>query len=392
MLNTKSKKIKSYNCPFCLMSNHEIELNLKKKKISEGCFRLIENVKKFSLDSHPMVKGSVVGLDEAINEIKKLIKSSDQIHVDGLGCDQKAMYKIFDFAEKKKLSIDHMHSQKISNFYSGLQSFGGSFISFSELKNRSDFILFLGMTEKESSAELLIKRLSWNKKKKLESIFFLSDKEEKKTKFKSFCVDKDFLSNEVNFLLELFQNDKKFSKNKYKLLIKSFLESKYPVIIPKIKNENYDLIISSFNLVKKLNDEKPTKMFAILGLDNLAGSINSSVIKTGFPNAISFTEIGPFYDPNEFVSFKLMGYKDLQIFVSNFDFNPNVNFFKKNIFIGHPGLRTKQKFNVYIPTKTPGIDQDGIIVKFDSSGVLKLKRLFDSGYKTTSEVFDLIDQ
>ena len=78
----------------------------------------------------------------------------------------KAMYKIFDFAEKKKLSIDHMHSQKISNFYSGLQSFGGSFISFSELKNRSDFILFLGMTEKESSAELLIKRLSWNKKKK----------------------------------------------------------------------------------------------------------------------------------------------------------------------------------------------------------------------------------
>ena len=49
-----------------------------------------------------MVKGSVVGLDEAINEIKKLIKSSDQIHVDGLGCDQKAMYKIFDFAEKKK--------------------------------------------------------------------------------------------------------------------------------------------------------------------------------------------------------------------------------------------------------------------------------------------------
>ena len=42
MLNTKSKKIKSYNCPFCLMSNHEIELNLKKKKFPKVVLDLLK--------------------------------------------------------------------------------------------------------------------------------------------------------------------------------------------------------------------------------------------------------------------------------------------------------------------------------------------------------------
>ena len=40
------------------------------------------------------------------------------------------------------------------------------------------------------------------------------------------------------------------------------------------------------------------KIFNILGSHNSGGFVNACVTKTGFPNAINFTDIGPIYEPN----------------------------------------------------------------------------------------------
>ena len=39
-------------------------------------------------------------------------------------------------------------------------------------------------------------------------------------------------------------------------------------------------------------------MFSIYGSNNSGGFINACVTKTGYPNAINFTEIGPVYEPD----------------------------------------------------------------------------------------------
>ena len=39
-------------------------------------------------------------------------------------------------------------------------------------------------------------------------------------------------------------------------------------------------------------------MYSIYGSNNSGGFINACVTKTGYPNAINFTEIGPVYEPN----------------------------------------------------------------------------------------------
>ena len=53
--------------------------------------------------------------------------------------------------------------------------------------------------------------------------------------------------------------------------------------------------------------------------------------------------------------------------------------------------KTKKKFDVFIPTKIPGIDHDGLIVRPDLIGILKLRRIFDSDYPVTSKIFDFLD-
>jgi len=392
MLNTINKQFFSYNCPFCFLGSHNVRINNKKKIVLNKCSKLSENSKKFTLKSKPLIKGKIVTLTQAIKEIRRLLGSTDQVHVDGLGCEQRTVYKILNFAEKNKFSFDHMHSQSISNFFRSLNSVGGSLTSFNELRNRSDFLLFVDTNEKEIFPEVFVKKLGWTKKKLLKSVFFLSEKKTTRNQFKHHYVDSNSsLLDELNFFKKLVYENKGTTK-KFEYFFNSYMSSKYPVIIPKIKSDNYPLVLATFSIVKSLNNFKRTKLFNFYGLDNSAGLVNASVIKTGFPHAVSFTDLGPFYDPIEFNSLKLSRWKDLQIFISNFDLEPKINFFKKNIFIGHPSVKNKNLFDVFIPTKTPGLDDEGIIVRPDSTSILKLTKIVESDYMTTNKIFNLINE
>ena len=84
--------------------------------------------------------------------------------------------------------------------------------------------------------------------------------------------------------------------------------------------------------------------------------------------------------------------RNLQIYVSNFEPNPNFFFFKKNIFIGHPNFKQKKKVDVFFPTSTPGLDTNGLIVRSDNGGIFKLEKSFDSIYPTTIELIEDIQK
>ena len=84
--------------------------------------------------------------------------------------------------------------------------------------------------------------------------------------------------------------------------------------------------------------------------------------------------------------------KNLQIYISNFEPNPNFILFKKNIFIGHPSFAQKNKVDVFFPTKTPGLDTNGLIVRADSGGIFKLEKSFNSNYLSNIELIENIQK
>ena len=46
--------------------------------------------------------------------------------------------------------------------------------------------------------------------------------------------------------------------------------------------------------------------------------------------------------------------------------------------------------DIFIPTKTPGIDTDGLVLRSDGSKVIKLPKKFKSNYLESSELVEKI--
>ena len=150
------------------------------------------------------------------------------------------------------------------------------------------------------------------------------------------------------------------------------------------------LTLAIYDLVYAINKKKRLRIYNLFGSNNSSGFVNSCVTKTGFPNAVVFTDNGAEYDPYQINSNVLMKNVDLQLYFSNFSETPNKNFFKKNIFLGNPNAKNKKKFDVYIPTKTPGVDKNGLSVRSDGISIIKHKQVLDSSYKSIKEILTQI--
>ena len=339
---------------------------------------------EFLNNSSPMINGFEVTLDKAIKKISEVLKKKKTAHLDGLACDQKSINSILSFAEKKRLSVSHTESNEINNFYSAYQMYGASLVSFNELRKRSDLVIIVGNFEKNNLFRLK-EKMNWSPRKNQNSIFFFSEKifsiYKKEFRLKTIF---DFL----NLYCDCFQG--MGFKNKF-LDIKNKIEkSNYPVII---FNPDNDFMFTQqlLRISEDLNNnKKKIRLFKLSGHNNSAGYVNSCVSKTGFPGSVRFTDWGVFYNPFQNISFIQKKKIDTQIFFSNLDKTPNIINFKTNIVIGHPSTKNRKNYDVFIPVKTPGIDVDGIVVRSDGAGTMKLKKIIESDYIEIEELMNRI--
>ena len=380
-----TNQVRIYSSPFSFLDFKNSEQAAKGKKSKHICNKLNWNINKLSKNISPMINGNNVSMERAVNEAKKIIRDSKEIHMDGFCCDQHSIIDLIRFAQRKMCTCNHLEWRKISNFYINLQRFGGAFSSLNEIINRCDFLFFVGWDNDFSFIENLVKKV----KNKNLKVFVLSEKKKVLNIPKLIKVNKGTLGSEFNLIGNILLNSK-HDNQKYESVSDLFNKSNYPVFVPKIDKDNYELITSFFQILKNLNIKKPTKILNTLFSNNAPGFINACLTKSGYPNAICFSPIGPLYDPFEYNSFKLKDFKDLQIFVSCFDHNVKIDFFKNNIFIGHPHFTQRSKVNVFIPTKIPGVDSQGLILRPELSGIRKLKSLVKSSYPSLSDVLKMI--
>ena len=156
--------------------------------------------------------------------------------------------------------------------------------------------------------------------------------------------------------------------------------SKYPVIVINPKN-GFSITQQIFSVLNQINKKfKKIRLFRISGSNNSSGFVNNCVIKTGFPGSVSFNDWGTAYNPLKYNAENLRNFKNTQIYVSNLNSEPSFVKFKQNIFIGHPNIKKKKNFRIFIPVKTPGIDSSGLILRSDGVGLFRLEKKIDSNY------------
>ena len=95
--------------------------------------------------------------------------------------------------------------KKINNLYTTFQKFGGSLVSFNELKNRFDFILFLVGSNDISSFHEFVGKRKWNKDK-VKSIFFLE--KQKKNSFNILVSQTENIFHDINLYMKIERKKK----------------------------------------------------------------------------------------------------------------------------------------------------------------------------------------
>ena len=336
------------------------------------------NINSFNFDASPLIGGKKTSLNEAINFIKKKIKKKE-LHFSNISCDLKTIDKVLEVSEKNRFSVNHSNQKEINNFYLPFQKFGGSLVSLSELKNRADLLIIFGGIE-EYVFNTFLDFLQWDKRKISNKIFCITSRVIKN--FKNTIIEKDTSSFVSSITKTHYGNVKEISDR--------ILRSKYPVFILSSSNK----LIENEMILRKLqslNEEKKNiKIARICGSNNSAGFVNSCVMKSGFPGPLNFTDWGINYEPYELELSQVIKRKKVQFLISNFSNKPFDHKFEINISIGNPSLTNKKMSDIFIPTKTPGIDTDGLVLRSDGSKVIKLQRKFKSNYIENSDLIDKI--
>ncbi len=331
------------------------------------------------------IRGKEVSIEEAAIKAKKLVSSCKSMHVDGLGCDNKGLKSIFDFAETKTASVDHMDGEKIADLNNTIQRYGGFFSSLGEIYHRSELIFFIGF-DKTHPKEFDVLKNSLKKPK----IFFFDGNFKPYKEFKFLNIPRNKLVNTIKKIQEFIKSKKQTKEYKLNEIIELLRGSKYTSVIYSSTN-NKELTNEIFRLIRLLNSENiKTSILSYTGTNNLGGAIQYSLWKTGYPLRIQFTENGPIYNPIEINSNYLSKKKDLQVFISCFDYERKPNMFKKNIFIGNPNHLKKQDYDIFIPAKVPGVNKSGIVHRGDGLSILKLKKKINTENLSVEEIIKLI--
>jgi len=316
----------------------------------------------------PLVNGNPVSLSSAIKHIKKII-SNNNIHFSGLSCDLKTIDRVIQISEKKRFSLSHVNQEEISNFYSAFYKFGCSNISMNEMKNRADTIFILGEMSKPLQ-KVLSKYLNNMNKNLSRKVYFISSK--KKSNFKNHIYKSD-LYGFINGLNNLDSLDKEPIMDK-------LLSSQYPVCLL-ANTKDFLLIQLIFQALMNINNKTGNcKILKLNGTNNSGGYVNSCIVKSGYPGPLNFSDWGISFNPHEFVASEIIKRKNIQFTVSNFSDKKSFLEFKYNILIGNPNSIKQECYDVFIPTKTPGIDCDGLVLRSDGVKVIKLKGNLNSDY------------
>ena len=134
-------------CPACglLCDDIQVESNHNKIKVlSNICEKSVHFFEQPFGDATPQINGKPTNLQQAIAYAAKLIKASQQPLFAGLSTDVAGFRSLYNLAQKKNASLQHINATSMARNLKVLQSTGWQTTTLTEVKNRADVIVCFG--------------------------------------------------------------------------------------------------------------------------------------------------------------------------------------------------------------------------------------------------------
>ena len=386
----------NFTCPFCSLLCDDIQLTVNNnnnfKQLNSNCSILSHSLKKKIKDQFACINGKKINITKAINSLSSLLKKSKATLFAGMGTDIKGTKATLKIADKFKCIIDHFSGDSYVKNIKSIQEEGGFFLTLSELKNRSDTIIIIQLSNEELPRlfeKYIFSKKTINNLKKRNLVFIGNKvpqfiyKNKKKFNFDHIKLNSTNLLNFISSLRNSIKSDiSEIKEKKILSLLKLFKQTNYGSILWSIKeldNNISDLIVTEINLlIQDLNKFTRFAGLSIAGSEHITTVNEVMLWQTGFPIRTSFEQGFPVHDINQFSTKRLIDKKEIELVIWINSFNEKkiiINQKIKTVLIGIPSHPQKKDVDIFIPVGTPGLDHNSHLLRIDKVVSLPLKKI-----------------
>lgn len=408
-------------CPFCGMACDDLEIGPSAdgslKVLKNGCSRSVAGFERPLVEPSPQVDGKNVSLEEAVAAAAKLIRASKLPIFGGLGTDVDGMRALMALAECGGGVVDHAMSPSAYRNIRILQSSGWLTTSLTEARNRADLFIIAGSDIHKSNPRFF-ERIVCN-----EASMFSDDPPKRTVIFLGEGLDpsaakgerigevltlpcKPDRIGEILDAMRALQKGLAIPSGDIGGLPRAVVDdlfarckaSSYGVIVWNPASFDFaggDLTVNAIcEFVKEINI---TSRFAGLALGGSEGIPSASSVcawQSGYPLRVSFANGKPEYDAERYDAARMLAAKegDLLVWLASFGDDlipPDTDI--PTVVLGTPGLKLSRKPKVFIPVGTPGIDQNGRVIRVDNVVSLPLRKLRQSKLPSAIDVLASIE-
>ena len=365
-------------------------------------------------DSSARVTASIAGqpaaLEQAIAIAVNLLRKARQPLVAGLGADLEGLRAAFALAEHCGAIVDHLHGSALRQNLKVLQSRGWQTTTLSELRNRADLVVLVGVNVNVNYQNLIPRFLSPTaalqaERRRVRRLIYLGPAKGAPSAcgelpLDTLPCDTDALPTLLRALQSALAGGAAVSgpAKRRKLLVELAAKIKaaaYPVFVwaaGQLDPAHADLTISAVcDIVASLNRTQRAAGLNLGGDDGGQTAVSAATWLTGFPLSVSYAGNTLDYAPERWSADALLRDQTVDLCLWISAFSPRLPPVAANaiptIVLGPPGM-TPAKNSVYIPVGTPGVDHAGQLIRTDAVVSLPLRQLRHSGLPTVADVLE----
>jgi formylmethanofuran dehydrogenase subunit B len=380
--------------------------------LEHGCEKAKAGYERVPVDSQPQVSGKTTDLKSAIKQAAQILSKATRPLFAGLATDVDCMRDVMSLADRLGATVDHMHTDAMMRNVRTVQTRGWMITTMAEVRNRADFILFVGTTVSADFPRFyerlycVDETLFGLQATDRECVFVGQGLELPKLpkgykKPQSIPCATNQLFDVLSALRALVngQSLQASTAGGVKLgvltqLVEKMRRAKYGVIVwdgGKFDFPNSDLIVQLLtDIIRDMNASSRFVGFPLVGNNGGASAQSVCAWQSGYPLRVNFSAGYPIYDPLRYSTANVLesSEADALLWISTITAGRMPpSYAGPTIVLMEPGVVFDKAPDVYIPVGTPGMHHGGRLVRCDNVVSLPLRApVVDSPLPTVAEI------
>ena len=403
---------KSSACPFCGLLCDDLQIAFEGARATaarNACPKATQALAAVMASAKPSINGKAVALDDALEAAAGVLRKAQRPLLAGLGTDVAGMRAALALGERCGALLDHLHGVAMGRQLRVLQSRGLTLTTLSEVRNRADLVLLLGVDLNADFQRFVATCLAPEETlapahRQRRTVFHLGPKG---TAPRDCPVPVTALPCPPGQLLEVFDVLRALASGRsaraaartlrmLQPLLEAMASAAYTVVAwapGQLPADSADLLIASAcELVAEINKTRRAAGLSLGGNDGGQSALACSAWITGYPLPVSYAGEVLEHDPLRFETRRLLaaGEIDALLWLSSFSDRAPPQTALPRIVLGTAGTARPAANAICIPTGTPGIDHAGQLIRTDGVVALPVQALVDRKLPSSASVLDAL--